>query len=108
MVFVDNDPRARLASSSGASASSYGTSEYANYYETPPQVQDDLGRTWLTRGQNFLVAYSLLEVGAHIRRTGQSQEHVILLHDDDLSLVVRAGGETLEDSGRSLIVVPPG
>ncbi len=108
MVFVDNDPRARLASSSGASASSYGTSEYANYYETPPQVQGDHGRTWLTRGQNFLVAYSLLEAGAHIRRTGQSQEHVILLHDEDLSLVVRAGGETLEDSGRSLIVVPPG
>jgi len=38
----------------------------------------------------------------------QSQEHVVLLHDANLSLVVNAEGESLVDSGRSLIVVPPG
>ncbi|NNN01213.1 MAG: hypothetical protein HKL86_05205 [Acidimicrobiaceae bacterium] len=109
MAYLSNDPRSGLASaSSGANASSYGASEYANFYESPPQVQDALGKTWMTRGQNFLVAYSLLEAGARIRRNEQSQEHVILLHDDNMSLIVRAQGETLEDSGRSLIVVPPG
>jgi hypothetical protein len=109
MAYGANDPRAKLSSaSSGSEAEEYGLSEYANFYESAPQVQNHLGKTWLTRGQNFLVAYSILETGARVERTGLSQEHVILLHDADLSVAVRAGGERLEDTGRSLIVVPPG
>lgn len=109
MVFDKNDPRAQLSSAaSGTGASEFGTSEYANFYESPPQLEDAFGKTWMTRGQNFLVAFSLLEAGARLRRTRIEQEHIILLHDAEMSCVVSAEGEVLEDSGRSLIVLPPG
>ncbi len=109
MAFVDNDPRAKLTSTASTKAvSTYGRSSYANFYETSPQVETPHCRTWLTRGQNFLVAYSLVDAGGQIARRDQSQEHVLLLPDGDLEVRVRAGGEELVDSGRSLIVVPPG
>ncbi len=109
MAFVDNDPRAKLTSTASTKAvSTYGRSSYANFYETSPQVETSHCRTWLTRGQNFLVAYSLVDAGGQITRRDQSQEHVLLLPDGDLEVRVRAGGEELVDSGRSLIVVPPG
>ncbi len=83
-------------------------SSYANFYESPPQMETPLVKTWLTRGQNFLVAYSLLEAGATISRLNQAQEHVVLLSEGGLAVEITAEGEVLSDAGRSLIVIPPG
>lgn len=110
MAYDSNDPRAKLATAgaSDGTASGYGTAEYANFYETPPQIDAELERTWLTRGQNFLVAYSLYQPGAVFRREAQVDEYLVLLPDAEISATIAAGGEQLHTAGRAVVVVPPG
>jgi len=110
MSYDQNDPRARLATAGGAkgASSGYGSSEYANFYESPPQIDTEHEQTWLTRGQNFVVAYSLYRQGGMLRREHQADEYFVLLPDADTSVTIRAGDEEIRSSGRAVIIVPPG
>jgi hypothetical protein len=105
------DPRSRL-STSGAPPSpsnlAFSPAVYARFYDMPPQEESDKAKTWLTRGQNFIVAFSEVKAGTRFERKGQPDEYVLLLPDDDMATSVSAGGETKAIDGFTITFVPPG
>ncbi len=96
-MYADADPRSKLATAKAAvtpsSATGFGASSYALFGETPPQIDDANGRTWLARGQNFIVAYTLANPGAVFDRKGQVDEYVLLIEAAAPHAIVTAGGE---------------
>ncbi|GHD22747.1 hypothetical protein ACFOEZ_11455 [Tianweitania populi] len=110
-MYDQTDPRSRMAAASAAQASaptSFSGADYGLFYQTDPQITADGARTWLTRGQNFLVGYSEVEAGGSLSRTGQGDEYVLLLSDHETPAIVEANGERLEVDGFSLVILPPG
>ncbi|MCQ8186750.1 hypothetical protein [Streptomyces rugosispiralis] len=111
-MYDPTDPRAALptsAPSSGAPADAPIAAPTYTEFDGPPQIDDEKsGRTWVVRGQNFVVALSRLRAGQVLERTGQEDEYVVLLTSDDAHVVVEAGGDTRETRGTAMIVVPPG
>ena len=81
-MFDKNDPRASLAWATKQAASDFAGADYAKFYETPPQIKDGNGSTWIARGQNFIIAYSDAADGAVFARDGQIDEWVLLLPDN--------------------------
>ena len=105
------DPRSRLSTSGAVSAASgeaYSAAVYERFYDSPPQEETDTARTWLARGQNFIVAYSEVKAGATFERKDQPDEYVLILQDEDMSASVTAGGESREIGGFTITIVPPG
>jgi hypothetical protein len=111
-MYADADPRSKLATAkTGATPTvtdGFGASSYALFGETPPQIDDANGRTWLTRGANFIVAYTLANPGATLVRKGQLDEYVLLIESPEPWVLVTAGGETVEVGGEHIVFVPPG
>ena len=109
-MYDKSDPRAGLApASSGAPVwTTYSPADYSRFYEMAPQASGVWGRTWMTRGQNGIVAYSEVEAGAQFVRSNQIDEWVLLLPDANTSAKVSAGGETKTVTGYSVTFVPPG
>ena len=118
MAYSASDPRSRLATVSsqpganqpGAAAppAAYGTTSYGKFYETAPQLVDDKSATWLVRGQNFVLAYSLVESGATFSRDAQEDEYALLIPDVGTSAELVTDGESARLPGRTLTFVPPG
>ena len=109
-MYDKNDPRAALAASSPVrpQPSSFDAADYLRFHDGEPQQAGSGARTWLGRGQNFLVAYTEAEAGAELSRTTQPDEYAILLPDRPTRISVTAGGETTEVEGYHLAFVPPG
>ncbi|WP_312796605.1 hypothetical protein [Tianweitania sp.] len=110
-MYDQTDPRSRMAAASAAQAAaptSFSGADYGLFYQTDPQITADGARTWLTRGQNFLVGYSEVEAGGSLSRTGQGDEYVLLLSDRETPAIVEANGERVEVDGFSLVILPPG
>lgn len=80
---------------------------YARHYESPPQLVEPGARTWLTRGANFVVAYSDVEPGAVLTRDDNADEYMVLLAPE-VSATITAGKERIAARGDSLTIVPPG
>lgn len=78
------------------------------FAETGPSEVGDLATTWLARGQNFIVAYTLARDGAVLERREQADEYMLILMDPDIAVTVRAGAESRTIGGHSLTIVPPG
>lgn len=110
-MYDKSDPRSALAAPATAAAKAVtecAPAEYAKFYETDPQENDQNGRTWYARGQNFVVAYSDTKPGATFSRKGQVDEYVVLLPDQKTSAEISAGAEKQTVAGYSLAFVPPG
>uniref|UniRef100_B0T8Y2 Uncharacterized protein n=1 Tax=Caulobacter sp. (strain K31) TaxID=366602 RepID=B0T8Y2_CAUSK len=111
-MYADADPRSQLATAKAAttptSASGFGASSYALFGEGPPQIDDETGRTWLARGQNFIVAYTLANPGAVLSRKDQADEYVLLIEAPQPHAVVTAGGEIVAVPGDHIAFIPPG
>ena len=108
-MYDQSDPRARLAAGAAKpAAKAVVGADFGLFYETAPQLEDAGTRTWLTRGQNFLVAHTHAQAGAALERRGQVDEYVFILPDRDTSARVSAGGTTHDVPGFSLVIVPPG
>lgn len=110
MAFVSTDPRAKLTSLGGGTpaATAYGDASYAKFYETAPQIATGDERTWVARGENFVVAYSEVTAGATLRQQGQPDEYFLLLPNPDGRVQVEAGDEKAGVAGNSVVIVPPG
>lgn len=65
-------------------------------------------RTWLSRGQNFVVAYSAAVAGDELARTEQPDEYVVILPDDSCAVTLRTADEQQSVTGQAVIVMPPG
>lgn len=111
-MYADADPRSGLSTAKAAPAPTtvggFGASSYALFGQSAPQIDDENGRTWLTRGQNFVVAYTLAKPGAVFTRVGQLDEYVLLIEAPQPRAVVSAGGETVGIPGEHIVFVPPG
>src|SRR4051794_8381319 len=109
-MYDKSDPRAGLAAAPANAPvwTTYSPADYSRFYEIPPQEAGPQGRTWLTRGQNAIIAYSEAETRARFDRRDQVDEWVLLLPDPDASVTVTAGGETKTVSGYTVTFVPPG
>src|SRR5207253_1520583 len=82
--------------------------EYARFYAETPQEDGPEGRTWYTRGQNFIAAVTLPAAGAVLTRENQIDEYALLLPDRGSRVEVSTGTETKLVDGGSLVFVPPG
>ena len=110
-MYETDDPRSGLATATAApvpTSTAFGASTYARFYKSAPQSEDSLQKSWYTRGQNFVVAYSEAQPGATFERTGQVDEYALLLPEADTAVTVEAGGETKEIKGYSLTFIPAG
>ncbi|MCT2582060.1 hypothetical protein [Actinophytocola gossypii] len=113
-MYDKTDARATLATASGpapgpAPKGRVAAPELADFYREEPQETTAAGsRTWLTRGQNFVLAYTSAVAGEEFVRTGQPDEYVVVLPHDESAVQVTAAGRTETVTGRAVIVVPPG
>lgn len=109
-MYDTTDPRSRMAAAPSAAKTpqAFSPAQYGLFYETPPQVEDAGSKTWLTRGQNLLVAHTEAGPGAVLARAEQADEYVLLLPDREHGAIVEAGGARREVEGFSLVIVPPG
>jgi len=110
-MYAPNDPRAALAPADAAAAPmppAFAAADIGLFYKEPPQESSAESKTWLLRGQNFVIAHSEAEPGARFHRRGQVDEYIVLVQRRDNPVTVEAGGETSSVAGYSLIIVPPG
>lgn len=109
-MYDKSDPRASLmaAPKSAPTPTAFADPDYGLFYETEPQIADDAARTWLTRGQHFLVSYTRAKAGAVLSRSAQPDEYVVVFPDRGEGGVVEANGQRVDVEGYSLVIVPPG
>ena len=107
-MYDKSDPRAALAAGATGKPRTglIAEEQLATFYDSPPQIEDDTGRTWLVRGHNFILAYSAMLPGAKLPRTAQPDEYVVLLPDAPAEIT--AAGETRQVPANSIAFVPPG
>jgi len=110
MTFVSTDPRSRLSTlgPKNAPVKSFGQSSYAKFYETEPQIEVAGERSWVGRGQHFVVVYSECAGGSSLVRSGERDEYFVLLPDPSSSVSVEAGGVVTKVAGNSVAILPPG
>jgi hypothetical protein len=111
-MYADTDPRSKLATAGAgvtpSAASGFGASSYALFAESPPQIEDENGRTWLVRGANFIIAYTLANPGAVFTRTAQPDEYVLLIEAPTPHAVVAWNGEEVTVEGAHIAFIPAG
>ena len=112
-MYASDDPRSKLTSGSAVSggtvsATGFGPSHYVMFGSTPPQIDDENGKTWFGRGQNFVVAYTQAKPGATFTRTAQVDEYVLLIEEKDMPATISANGQSESVPGYSIVIVPPG
>lgn len=111
-MYADADPRSKLATATASalptSKNGFGASSYALFGQSPPQIDDANGKTWLVRGQNFIIAYTLARPGGVFERQGQVDEYVLLIEAKEPTATVTAGGQEINVAAESLTIVPPG
>ena len=69
---------------------------------------DGLSKTWITRGGNFAVCYSEVEAGAVLERDNNPEEYMLVLPPVAASVIVEAGGRSVDAEPDSLTIIPPG
>lgn len=78
---------------------------YAAFYAMPPQLTEDGAKTWITRGANFIVAYTQAPAGARFKRDNADEYMVFLPR---ASATIAAGRDEITATVESLTIVPPG
>ena len=108
-MYDKTDPRASLvtAVSSGDNAP-LSEPEYGLFYKDKPAEEDANGKTWYTRGQNFVIAYTEAKPGAVFERPNQVDEFMVMILDRDTPVVAKAGAQTESSDGYVLLIMPPG
>jgi mannose-6-phosphate isomerase-like protein (cupin superfamily) len=78
------------------------------YDKEKPQLSTPKARTWLTRGANFVVAFSRVEPGAILERENNADEYMLIIPPGSARVTITAGKETIEAEADSLTIIPPG
>jgi len=109
-VYDKTDLRSALAPAAAAkpAASRLFDAEYGLFYKESPAEDDANGRTWYTRGQNFIIAYSEAKPGAVFERTGQVDEFMLLIPYADTPAELSASDQRETMPGYALAIIPPG
>lgn len=111
-MYVQSDPRSSLSEAAKPGQvkthGSYFGSQLALFYGTPPQLSDENGETWISRGQNTVVAYSHGKQGGVFRRGAQPDEYAVIIPDGDTSVEITTADGTVTVPGYTVVFVPPG
>ncbi len=109
-MYDQRDPRSTLQTAAPASkaATDYHGAEYGRFYQDPPQIVRNGEKTWITRGQAFIIAYTEAEAGVVLVRDAQEDEYVVLAPDSGVSLEVTCTSGTHRMEGNSIGFAPPG
>lgn len=111
-MYDQSDPRSTLAASPKPAPArmheSFFGSELALFYESEPQQFDANGRTWISRGQNFVVAYSEAKEGGIFARAAQPDEYAVIIPDPETQVEITTAEGTTVVPGYSVAFVPPG
>ncbi|MBP1843419.1 hypothetical protein J2046_001673 [Rhizobium petrolearium] len=111
-MYDRNDPRSSLqgnAKPAGARVhSSYFGSQMGLFYKEKPQITDANGDTWISRGQNFVVAYTKGKEGGAFSRDAQPDEYAVIIPDKETSVEITTAEGTATVPGYSVAFVPPG
>jgi hypothetical protein len=110
-MYEVDDPRSKLKSDAASAApkvSGYAAAEYVRFGATPPAMDEQGARTWLARGQNFVLAYSEVQAGSVLRRERHTDEYMAVIPAAGEGAQLAANDETATVSGYSLIIMPPG
>ena len=86
----------------------FAGAEYGRFYADPPSDEGPGGKTWLTRGQNFLVAYTAAAADGVLARAEQPDEYVLLLPNGGMGVTLDWNGQSVAISGNSITFVPAG
>lgn len=102
-------------SSTGAGGTAATASAPAAFFDfttyEPDEVTPAGTRTWWTRGQNFVLAFSWVTDGEVLTRAEQHDEYVVLIPRAGVRLRVAVGADPATDEeaeGPAMVVVPPG
>ena len=109
-MYVASDPRSQLTATTATatSAATFGDVGIGRHYAEPPQVEDEHQRTWITRGESFLTAYSEAQAGADFVRHEQADEYLLLIEDREVRAEVLWNGTVTPITGHSVTFVPAG
>ena len=109
-MYDASDPRASLSRGEAAKtpAAPAFPATYARFYQEGPQESGDGERTWIVRGQTFVLLHTEAD-GEHVFfRKNQPDEYVLLIPDEATTAIIEAGGKTQTIGGYSLTFIPPG
>lgn len=82
----------------------------AHFYNTPGNSQDSNGNVhWIARSANFVVVATRARAGSAIERGADEQgDEYMLILPEEMPARIEAGGASVDSSGDSLTIVPPG
>lgn len=107
-MYTSDDPRSALAPKASKAATHFGEPAFGRFWMTAPSSVTSFGRTWYTRGQNFLAGYTEAGAGHLIARPFQPDEYAIVLPEDTAEVTITWDGTETTVRGKSVIFVPPG
>lgn len=113
-MYDKSDPRAALAApkSTRQPGTTVMPASYGLYYRDSPVDDDANGRGWYTRSQNLIVHWIEAKPGATVARTGQVDEYMIVLPDENTLYEAGTSGngkrESVVGQGYQLLILPPG
>lgn len=111
-MYVQSDPRASLAPAVEPKDTkvhdSYFGSQLGLFYEADPQIADENGKTWISRGQNFVIAYSDALEGGAFARSAQPDEYALIIPDKETAVEITTRDGTTVVPGYSIAFIPPG
>ncbi|HEV7662475.1 MAG TPA: hypothetical protein VGQ62_02975 [Chloroflexota bacterium] len=108
-MFDVADPRGSLTSLTVATPKGQAAAaDYVEFFKFPPADTSAAARTWLARGQNFVLAYTEAEAGATLGRDAQVDEYMVLLPDRASRVEISTPAEKVVVNGQSVVFVPPG
>jgi hypothetical protein len=108
-MYDKTDPRATLSQSTPSPMPTrFAPAQYGYFYGTDPQLDTALGKTWISRGQNMLVAFTQGEAGAVLARTAQPDEYCVILPDAGVGAEVTTAQGVTQVPGYSIAFIPAG
>lgn len=108
-MYDKSDPRAALAPAGAAAGPKTGLiaePQEAYFYRDSPQSEDADGKTWLLRGNNFVLAWTEANAGAQLARHDQADEYAVIL--PAAGAEIEWNGTTTQVPGWSVAFVPAG
>jgi mannose-6-phosphate isomerase-like protein (cupin superfamily) len=110
-MYDSTDPRAGLSTTATAVRPGDGIAapEYHDFTELAPDEVSAAGtRTWITRGQNAVIAHVRPVAGDPLETTHLASEQVLILPHEDSAAEFRSADQSQVVRGPGLVIVPPG
>ena len=107
-MYAKSDPRASLATSTGEMPSRFAGAEYGHFNASKPQIETADAKTWVSRGQNLIIAHTQGQQGASLVRENQPDEYGIILPDPGEGVEITTPQGTTQVPGYSIAFIPAG